>query len=139
MEFLYTCIKLIQDENDVQELQNLIRQYELGNIDPLLNREIHQISKKRRTNKELNLNAQIGECDLYYVVLDLGSEVNVMMKQTWALMGNPKMIYSPIRLRMTNHQVVSPFGKLDHVPMDIDGVRIFADFEVIEIVDDIFP
>jgi hypothetical protein len=30
MEFLYTCIKLIQDESVVQELQNLIRQYELG-------------------------------------------------------------------------------------------------------------
>jgi hypothetical protein len=39
MEFLYTCVKLIQDESIVQELQNLIRQYELGKIDPLLNRE----------------------------------------------------------------------------------------------------
>jgi hypothetical protein len=51
MEFLYTCIKLIQDESVVQELQNLIRQYELGKIDPLLNRVVHQVSKKRRTNK----------------------------------------------------------------------------------------
>jgi hypothetical protein len=82
MEFLYTCIKLIQDESIVQELQNLIRQYELGKIDPLLNREVHQISKKRRTNKELYLNAQIGEYEIDYVVLDLGSEVNVMTKQT---------------------------------------------------------
>jgi hypothetical protein len=110
MEFLYTCIKLIQDESVVQELQNLIRQYELGKIDPLLNREVHQIAKKRRTNKELHLNAQIGEYDIDYVVLDLGSEVNVMTKQTWALMGKPKLIYSPIRLRMANQQAVSPFG-----------------------------
>ena len=57
MEFLYTCIKLIQDESAIQELQNLIRQYELGNIDPLLNRAVHQIVKKRRKNKELHLNA----------------------------------------------------------------------------------
>ena len=56
IEFLYTCIKLIQDENVVQELQNLIRQYKLRKIDPLLNREVHQISKKRRTNKDLHLN-----------------------------------------------------------------------------------
>jgi hypothetical protein len=85
---LYTCIKLIQDESDVQELQNLIRQYELGKIDPFLNRAVHKVSKKRRTSKELHLNAQIGEYDIDYVVLDLGSEVNVMTKQTWALMGN---------------------------------------------------
>jgi hypothetical protein len=78
IEVLYTCIKLIQDENAVQELKNLIRQYEIGKINLLLNSEIHQIGKKRRTNKELHLNAQRGEYDIDYVVLDLGLEVNVM-------------------------------------------------------------
>jgi len=38
MEFLYTCINLIKDERVVQELQHLIKQYELGKVDPLLNR-----------------------------------------------------------------------------------------------------
>jgi hypothetical protein len=93
----------------VQELQNLIKKYELGKIDPLLNRVVHQIGKKRRTNKELHLNSQIGEYDIDYVVLDIGLKVNVMTKQTWALMGKPRLIYSPIRLRMDNQQVVSPF------------------------------
>jgi hypothetical protein len=50
-----------------------------------------------------------------------------------------KLFYSPIRLRMANQQAVSPFGRLEHVPVDVDGVRTFADFEVIEIVDDSFP
>jgi hypothetical protein len=71
---------------------------------------VHQIGKRRRKNKELHLNAQIGEYDKDYVVLDLGSEVNVMMKQKWALMGKPKLIYYPIRIRMDNKQAVSPFG-----------------------------
>jgi hypothetical protein len=130
---------MIQYESAIEELQNLIRQYELGKIDPLLNREVHQIVKNRRTKKELHLNAQIGEYDIEYVVLDLGSEVKVMTKQTWALMGKPKLIYSPIRLRMSNQQVVNPFGRLEHVPVDIGIVRTFADFEVIEIVDDSCP
>ena len=85
------------------------------------------------------MNAQIEEYDIDYVVLDLGSEVNVMTKQMWALMGKPKLIYSPIRLRMANQQAINPFGRLEHVPVDIDGVRTFADFEVIEIVDDNCP
>jgi hypothetical protein len=34
---------------------------------------------------------------------------------------------------------VSPFGRLKHVPVDINGLRTFVDFEVIEIVDDSFP
>jgi hypothetical protein len=109
MEFLHTCIKLIQDESVVQEIQNLIRQYKLGNVDPLLNRVVHQVSKKRRTNNELHLNAQIGEYDIDYVVLDLGSEVKVMRKKNWELMGKPKLIYSPIKLRMASQQDVIPF------------------------------
>jgi hypothetical protein len=40
---------------------------------------------------------------------------------------------------MDNQQAVSPFGQLEHVPVDIDGVRTFSYFEVIEIVDDSFP
>jgi hypothetical protein len=139
MELLYTCINLIKDESTIQELNNLIKQYDKGKLDPLLSREIHQVYKKRRKYKEIHLNAQIGEYDIDYVVLNLGSKVNVMTKKTWALMGKPKLIWSPIRLKMANHQALIPFGRLENVPMDIDGVRTFADFEVIEIVDDRFP
>jgi hypothetical protein len=82
MEFLCTCINLIKDERVVQKLQNLVKQYELGKVDPLLNRAVHQVSRKRRTNKELHFNGQIGDYDIDYVLLELGSEVNVMMRQT---------------------------------------------------------
>jgi hypothetical protein len=139
VSFLYMFIELIKDEKAIQELQNLVKYYEIGRVDPLLNKEVHQLSKKRRTNKQIHLNSQIGEYDIDYVVLDLGSKVNVMTKQTWALMGKPKLIYSPIRLKMANQQSLSPFGRFEHVSMDIDGVRTFADFEVIEIVDDSCP
>jgi hypothetical protein len=44
-----------------------------------------------------------------------------------------------IRLMMANQQAVSPFGILEHVPVDIDEVRTFADFAMIEIVDDSCP
>jgi hypothetical protein len=106
MEFLCTCINLIKDESDVQELQNLIKQYELGKVDPLLSRVVHQVSKKRRTNKEIHLNAQIGDYDIDYVVLDLGSEFNVITKKTWALVGKPKLIYSPLENLKSNKEVL---------------------------------
>jgi hypothetical protein len=102
MDFLYNCINLIKDEKVVQELQHLVRQYEIGRIDPMLSRDVNQVSRKRRTNKELHLSAHIGDYDVDYVVLDLGSEVNFMMKQTCTLMGKTRLIYSPISLRMDN-------------------------------------
>jgi hypothetical protein len=71
VSFLYTFIDLIKDERAIHELQHLIPKYEPGKVYPLLNRVVHQVSKKRRTNKELHLNAQIGDYDIDYVVLDL--------------------------------------------------------------------
>jgi hypothetical protein len=41
MELLFTCINLIKDESIVQEIRNLIKEYELGKVDPLLNRALH--------------------------------------------------------------------------------------------------
>jgi hypothetical protein len=62
-----------------------------------------------------------------------------MTKKTWALMGKPKLIYSPIMLRMANQKAVSSFGRLEHVHVDIDEVKTFTDFELINIVDDSCP
>ena len=70
------------------------------------------------------------------VILDLGSEVNVPTKQTWEQMGSPNLARSPIHLRLANQQRVSPLGQLPQVPVDIDGVHSFVDFEVIEIIGD---
>ena len=66
------------------------------------NKAVHQIKKYIRTGKERRLNAQIGDYEMDEVILDLGSEVNVLTKQTWELMGKSKLRYSPIQLRLEN-------------------------------------
>ena len=54
-------------------------------------------------------------------------------------MCSPKLARSPIHLWLANQQRVPPLGQLPQVPFDIDGVRSFADFEVIEIIGDSRP
>ena len=73
------------------------------------------------------------------VILDLGSEVNVLTKQTWEQMGKPTLDWSPIQLRLANQQKIVPLGRFPSVPVDIDGVCTVAEFEVIEIIDDNNP
>jgi hypothetical protein len=68
----------------------------------VVNRVVHQIKKYIQTGKEIRLSAQIGDYDMDEVILDLGSEVNVLMKQTWELMGKHKLWYSPIQLKLAN-------------------------------------
>ena len=87
----------------------------------------------------MKLTAQIGEFEMDEVILDLGSEVNVLTKHTWEHMGIPNLARSPIHLRLANQHRVSPLGRLPQVPVDIDGIHSFAYFEVIEIISDIRP
>ena len=84
----------------------------------------------------MRLHAQIGEYDMNDIILDLGSEVNVLTKQTWEQMGKPTLEWSPIQLRLANQQKIVPLGRFPSVPVDIDGVSTLAYFEFIEIIDD---
>ena len=54
-------------------------------------------------------------------------------------MGEPKLEWSTIQLRMANQQKIIPLGRLPKVMVDIAGVKFLVDFEVIEIVEDVDP
>lgn len=64
--------------------------------------EVNNLYRQKRTRKELRLSAQIGEYGMDQVILDMGSEANVLTKKTWELMGKPKFQWSSIKLRMAN-------------------------------------
>ena len=74
-----------------------------------------------------------------YIILDLGSDVNILTRQTWESMGKPHLDWSHVHLRIANQEKVLPIGRRSQVPIDIEGLRTFADFEVINIVDDTNP
>jgi len=85
------------------------------------------------------LDAQIGDYDMEQVVLDIGSYVNVVTRQTWEPMGKPTLRWSLVRSRMANQQKIILLGRLSGVKVDLDGVRSTAGFELIEIMDDRNP
>ena len=74
-----------------------------------------------------------------YIILDLGSDVNILTQKIWESMGNPCLYWSPIQLRLANQKKVLPIGRLSQVPADIDELCTFADFKLINIVDEKDP
>jgi hypothetical protein len=48
------------------------------------------------------------------VILDLGSNVNILPKKTWEVMGEPTLGYSNIQLKLENQQRVIPIGILEY-------------------------
>ena len=60
-------------------------------------KDVHKLYKsKKRTGREMWLTAQIGDYEMDQVILDLGSDANVLPKQTWQWMGKPKLEWSTI-------------------------------------------
>ena len=74
-----------------------------------------------------------------YIILDLGLDVNIMMQNTWDSMGKLRLDWPHVQLRLANQEKVLPIGRLSQVLIDIEGLCIFTDFEVFNIVDDTDP
>jgi len=138
--FLQTCMKLLRNQNIVDGLQELIDSYASKEVPQ---NEIHVVNNldkhKKGTRKEMRLTTQIGEYDMGQVILDIGSDANVLLKKTWELMGKLKLQWSTIQLKMMNQQKIVPLGILSSITIDIDGVCTTIDFGVIEILDDSNP
>ena len=96
--FLQSCLKLLRNQEALSELQRVIASCEPQQSSD----QAKAVNRVRRTGREMRLNAQIGEYDMSDVILDLGSEVNVLTKQTYEQMGMPTLDWSPIQLRLAN-------------------------------------
>jgi hypothetical protein len=73
------------------------------------------------------------------IILDLGFDVNMLPKKTRELMGKPKLVWSHVLLKLVNQHKIVLIRWLIGVIVNIDGVRSMAEFEFIEIMDEIQP
>ena len=81
------------------------------------------------------MNVQIGEYDVDSVILDLGSDINILTKKTWEKMGKLWYVWSLVQLRLENKARVSPIDRVPHIPIEVEGLKTYAYFNIIEIVD----
>jgi hypothetical protein len=90
--------------------------------------------RKWRYGREFRLNSHINDYEIIEVMLDLGSDINILPKKTWEAMGKPKLIYSPIWLQMANQYCIYPVGRLQNIKVDLVGVKTIENFMVIEVM-----
>jgi hypothetical protein len=79
---------------------------------------------------------ELGGYDMDGIMLDLGSDVNILPKKYWEVMDQSKLVWSPIHLCLDNQYKIYLIGHLEQVEVNIEGVKTKADFEVIEIMDE---
>ena len=75
--FLSSCLVLIHDKDFIAELQALIEETPLE-LQP--ERRVNHVRNKFKTGRELRMTVHIGDYDMDYIILDLGSEVNILLR-----------------------------------------------------------
>jgi hypothetical protein len=87
--FLESCVKLLNEPSYVKVLQNMLEICNREEEGKLEQKTINHLHTRRRTSKEFRLNANIGDFNMGDIILDLGSEVNVLPKIHGSVWENP--------------------------------------------------
>ena len=78
--------------------------------------------KRRNTRRDLHMNAQIGYYDMDFIRFELGSNVNIIPKQTWEIMGKPKVVWSLFQHQLVNQLKVLIVGQIPRVFVAVEGL-----------------
>ena len=59
-------------------------------------KKVNHIGKRLKIGHKLRMNAQIGDYDMDYIILDLGTYLSILTRHTWESMGNMRLVWSPV-------------------------------------------
>ena len=62
------------------------------------------------------------------VVLDFGSQVNIMTHDTWEQLGRPRLYKSRIYLKIADQGLIEPIGVWRNADMTIKGISTKVNF-----------
>jgi hypothetical protein len=143
--FLCYCLKLLSDSDSTRKLRHMLSRC-MGEEEttitisaPLPERDVCQVNKHRHTCREFKMTTELRSYEMNGVMLDLGSDVNILSKKSQELMGKPNLVWSLIQLRLANQYKIYRIDRLEQVEVNIEGVKAKTNFEVIEIMDDLDP
>ena len=80
------------------------------------------------------IETRIGEFEMDFV-LDEETQVNIMIENTWEILGKLAMIPSLGRIRLFKGKMITLCGRLTHVPMVSHGASTEEEFEVVKFVE----
>ena len=76
--FFESCLSLVRDSDALIDIETLLhlpnkimKDYAVNSL------------QKRKIGKEMHMNIHIGDYEVDSVILDLGSDVNILTKRTW--------------------------------------------------------
>ena len=98
---------------------------------PKITKNIAYMSNNTQNDFDPQVDLQINEFLIPRVVLDFGSQVNILKKSIWEKLGRPQLVKSNYYLKLANQGLTEPLGLCRNIETTIMGISIKIDFKVI--------
>jgi hypothetical protein len=104
-DFLCCCLKMLSDPNTAKKLTHMLikcigEEQTIVVISFIPERDVCQVRKQKHTWKEFKMTIGLRNYEMDGVMLNLGSNVNTLLKKSWDSMGKPNLVWSPIQLKL---------------------------------------
>jgi hypothetical protein len=73
--------------------------------------------------REFRMTIELRSYEMDDIMLDLGSNLNILLNKSWEFMCKPNLVWSPIQLKLDNHHIIYLIGRLEQVEVNIDGLK----------------
>lgn len=95
-------------------------------------KNISYTSQNYQNDFDPQVDLHIGEYLIPKVILDFGSQVNILTKNTWEKLGRPRVVKLDYYLMLANKGLTEPMGLYKNVEIVIMGIPTLTEFKVIE-------
>jgi hypothetical protein len=110
---------------------NILREYKEGKRP---SKDVRKLSYQHKYY-DPRVDLEINEILIKQVVVDFGSQVNILPRETWIRMGRPTLAPTLNYLKLADQRLIEPIGILRNVETQIMGIPTQVDFEVIDLVE----
>ena len=91
---------------------------------PRISKNIAYMSSNTQNDFDRQVDVQINEILIRKVVLDFGSQVKILTKDTWEKLGQPQLVKSDYYLKLVDQVLIEPLGLCRNVEPIIMGIFV---------------
>ena len=99
---------------------------------PKITKNIAYMGSNNQNDFDPWVDLQTNELLIPKVVLDFGSQVNILTKSTWEKLGRPQLVKSEYYLKLADQGLIEPLGLCRNIETTIMDITVTTDFKVIE-------
>ena len=91
---------------------------------PRISKNIAYMSNNTQNDFDPQVDLQINEFLIQKVVLDFGSQVNILTEDTWEKLGQPQSVKSDYYLKLADQGLIEPLDLCRNVETTIMGISV---------------